>query len=309
MTRPAQVPALGTGMPSAPAFRSAVYSGIGGASPGWFAQQPHIAQEQAAWQAAWAEHLSALLADGYTLTVVGPLAQATLADPLQALFQEWQQLPQTPVPQQGKRFRLQAARLYVLIDGQRSPAEFEALVRQLITAGVHVLQLRDKQLTDAALIDRARRLRALSWQTQALFIMNDRPDIAALVQADGVHVGQEEMELADVRTLCGPEMLIGVSTHTLGQAQQAASGGADYVGVGPTFESGTKRFSNFPGLELVRQVSQHLTLPAFAIGGIHAGNVTSVLQAGLRRIAVSAAVVGAQNPAQAATELLRLLHV
>jgi thiamine-phosphate pyrophosphorylase len=150
-------------------------------------------------------------------------------------------------------------------------------------------------------------LRDKTRATGALFIMNDRPDIALLADADGVHVGQDELPVADVRQLVGPDRLIGVSTHSLEQARQAVADGADYIGVGPTFPSTTKQFAGYPGLELVRQVSREVTLPAFAIGGITAENVPQVLAAGCRRIAVSHAILGAADPAQAARQLLACL--
>jgi thiamine-phosphate pyrophosphorylase len=200
--------------------------------------------------------------------------------------------------------RLDNARLYVLIDGQANVELFTTLARSLIDAGVHILQLRDKKLDDRSLLERARRLRELTRGTKTLFVMNDRPDLAVLARADGVHVGQDELSVKDARTIVGPEMLIGVSTHSLAQAQQAVLDGANYIGVGPTFPSDTKHFDAFPGLELVRQVAASIRLPAFAIGGINRENLAQVLAAGLRRVAVSGAVTGAANPAAAAKELL-----
>jgi thiamine-phosphate pyrophosphorylase len=204
--------------------------------------------------------------------------------------------------------RLADARLYVLLDGRASLDEFEQLARTLIAAGVNVLQLRDKRLTDRELIDRARRLRQLTQVTATLLIVNDRPDIAALVRADGVHVGQDELSVKDARTIVGPDALIGVSTHSIEQARQAVLDGANYIGVGPTFPSGTKEFAQFTGVELVRSVAAEIRLPAFAIGGITRESVGDVLSAGLNRIAVSGAVLAASDPAEAAVELKRVLH-
>ena len=199
--------------------------------------------------------------------------------------------------------RLAASRIYVLLDGRESIEEFEQLARQLIEAGVDVLQLRDKRLTDRELIDRARRLRKLTIGTSTLFVMNDRPDMAALVRADGVHVGQEELSVKDARTIVGPEMLIGVSTHSIEQARQAVLDGANYIGAGPTFPGGTKQFGRFPGVELLRAVAAEIRLPAFAIGGITKENVGQVLEAGFTRVAVSGALIDADEPIRAASEL------
>jgi thiamine-phosphate pyrophosphorylase len=137
-----------------------------------------------------------------------------------------------------------------------------------------------------------------------LFIMNDRPDLAALSQADGVHLGQEELTVKDARTILGPRALIGVSTHTIEQARQAVLDGANYIGVGPTFPSTTKDFALFPGLDLVRAVAAEICLPAFAIGGITLENLPAVLATGIRRVAVSGAIIDDKNPAAAAQKFV-----
>ncbi len=203
--------------------------------------------------------------------------------------------------------RLASARLYVLLDGQGSIEEFELMARRLIEAGVDVLQLRDKRLADRELIDRARRLRRLTQGTATLLIINDRPDLAALAGADGVHVGQEELGVKDARAIVGPDRLVGVSTHSLQQARQAVLDGANYLGVGPTFPSGTKRFDHFPGVELLRAVAAEIRLPAFAIGGIARENLDQVQGAGFTRVAVSGAITAAEDPAQAAREIQNTL--
>lgn len=204
--------------------------------------------------------------------------------------------------------RLLATRLYVLIDGRESLAALERLARTLIAAGVDVIQLRDKRLADRDLIARARLIRDITRDTRTLFIVNDRPDLAALCQADGVHVGQEELSVKDARTLVGPRALVGVSTHSLAKARQAVLDGANYIGVGPTFPSGTKQFEQFTGVELLRAVSQEIRLPAFAIGGINLDNLAQVQAAGFLRVAVSGAIATAADPAQAAREFRRRLE-
>ncbi len=203
--------------------------------------------------------------------------------------------------------RLRAARLYALIDGRSSPDELAALVRALASAGVHVIQLRDKRLADRELLARARLAADLTRGTGTLFIMNDRPDLAVLARADGVHVGQSELSVKEARAIVGPGLLVGVSTHAIEEARAAVIDGADYLGVGPTFPSGTKSFERFPGLEYVKAVSSEIRLPAFAIGGITAANLPQVIAAGGRRVAVSGAIASAADPAGAARELLALL--
>ncbi len=202
---------------------------------------------------------------------------------------------------------LRDARLYVLLDGRDSCAGLAGLAQQLIDAGVDVLQLRDKQLPDRALLERARLLRELTAGTGTLFIVNDRPDLAVLSQADGVHVGQDELTVADCRAIAGATRLIGVSTHSPAQARQAVADGADYIGCGPTFPSQTKAFDEFPGLAFLRAVQAEIAIPAFAIGGIRGENLSRVLETGFCRIAVSGAVTAAKEPAAAARSLRQLL--
>lgn len=203
--------------------------------------------------------------------------------------------------------RLRAARLYVLVDGRGSPEELARLVTALVQAGVHVVQLRDKRLADRELLARARLVADLTRGSGTLFIMNDRPDLAALARADGVHVGQGELSVKEARGIVGPGALVGVSTHAIEEARAAVLDGADYLGVGPTFPSGTKSFDRFPGLEYVRTVSAEIRLPAFVIGGVTVENLPQVLAAGGRRVAVSGAVAAAEDPAAAARQLLALL--
>ena len=141
-----------------------------------------------------------------------------------------------------------------------------------------------------------------------LVIINDRPDIAALADADGVHLGQDDLRVKDARAIVGPRRLIGVSTHSIDQARAAVLNGANYLGVGPTFPSPTKSFDEFPGLEFVREVAAEIRLPAFAIGGITLQNVGEVMAAGLRRVAVASAVTATAKPQAAATALRAVLH-
>jgi thiamine-phosphate pyrophosphorylase len=192
---------------------------------------------------------------------------------------------------------LAEARLYVLVGGSDTQDVFRRLVEAIASAGVDVLQLRDKHLADRERLARARWLREVTAEAGTLFIMNDRPDLAVLAEADGVHVGQEELTVQDVRMIVGPDLHVGVSTHSLEQAQRAVQDGADYIGVGPVFPSATKRFAHFPGLELLRAVQAEISLPAFAIGGIDADNLAAVLATGVARVAIRGAIAEADDPA------------
>jgi thiamine-phosphate pyrophosphorylase len=199
--------------------------------------------------------------------------------------------------------RLEDARLYVLLDGRDSADEFAKFAQSLVAAGADVIQLRDKRLGDRELLDRAKRIREITAPTETFFIMNDRPDLALLARADGVHVGQAELTVKEVRAIVGPKPLVGVSTHSLEQARRAVLEGANYIGVGPTFPSGTKVFEQFPGPRLLREVAAEVRLPAFAIGGISIENLRDVLATGICRVAVSGAITSALDPAAAVRQI------
>ncbi len=200
------------------------------------------------------------------------------------------------------RERLAAASLYVLLTGSQCVASLDWTIAEAASGGAKVFQMREKDLSDRELLDRARRLRRWTRGAGALFIVNDRPDIARLSEADGVHLGQDDMPVAAARRIVGPDALIGVSTHNLDQVRRAVLDGADYLGVGPTFPSKTKAFEQFPGLEFVRQASAETSLPAFVLGGVEPGNVAEVIAAGGRRVAVGAAIAQADEPRMVAEQ-------
>lgn len=205
------------------------------------------------------------------------------------------------------RRRLADAKLYVLLTGSQCRHALDYTIREAAAGGASVFQLREKTLADRALLERARQVRRWTRETGTLFIMNDRPDIARLVEADGVHIGQDELPVREIRRIVGPGALIGVSTHDLEQIRQAIRDGASYVGVGPTFRSGTKTFSELAGLDFVRQAVAETALPAFVIGGVNRETIAAAVAAGARRAAVSQAIGQAEDPRQAAAELVQTL--
>jgi thiamine-phosphate pyrophosphorylase len=223
----------------------------------------------------------------------GKTIDTDLAREVESLRYETYTLQRQMVRTTPRTAQIQDARLYVLIDGGASEAEFIAKATELIAAGVDVIQLRDKSLDDRTLLSRGKKLASLTRGAETLFIMNDRPDLAALAHADGVHVGQDELPVSEVRKIVGPDLLIGVSTHNVEQTRQAVRDDADYIGCGPTFPSSTKEFDHFPGLDFLRQVAAEISLPAFAIGGIGLENVEQVLSTGVKRIAVGGAATKA----------------
>ena len=195
------------------------------------------------------------------------------------------------------------ARLMVLVGGLPTLGDLTWVVGEALAGGADVIQLREKNLPDRVLLQRAREVRILTAQAGARFVMNDRPDLARLASADGVHLGQDDVSVRDARRIVGPATLVGVSTHERGQVEAAVLQAASYLGVGPVFPSTTKDFADLAGLEFVRQAAETTALPWFAIGGITAENLDPLIEAGARRIAVSAAVVRAEFPRQAAAAL------
>jgi len=198
-------------------------------------------------------------------------------------------------PGGGARQRLEGARLYLLATQALSPRPLEEAVEEAVRAGVDMVQLREKDLPDRELLRLSRVLREVTARQGALFIVNNRPDIALLVHADGVHVGEEDLPFGEVRSVVGGAVLIGVSTHSLAQARAAERQGADYIGVGPLFPTRTKDAGPLLGPEALEKVLPQVKIPAFAIGGINTENVSVVAEKGGRRIAVSSAILGASD--------------
>ncbi|MFA5384433.1 MAG: thiamine phosphate synthase [Eubacteriales bacterium] len=187
--------------------------------------------------------------------------------------------------------------LYVIVgerfSGGRDTVE---VVRSAISGGATVIQLRDKESSDSRLLGKSLELRRLTHSKGVPLIINDRIDIALAVDADGVHLGQDDLPVSTARQLLGPGKIIGLSTHSLEQARRARRQGADYIGVGPVFDNKTKENGEKPvGLELLRQVSGEIDLPWVAIGGINKSNVSEVISAGAKGVAVVTAVVSAPD--------------
>jgi thiamine-phosphate pyrophosphorylase len=223
-----------------------------------------------------------------------------------------------PVPDptgEQRRARLATARLYLVcscMPGDRDLGEFLA---EAIAGGVDVVQLREKHLEDEFLTEAATVAADVCDAHGALFILNDRPDIAASVRADGVHIGQGDLPVADAREIVGPDMLVGLSTHTPSEIDLAipiAPDGAphvDYIGVGPVHATPTKLGRPPVGPELVSYASAHARVPFFAIGGIDGENILTVLDAGATRVCVLRAICNASNPEGAALTLRAALEL
>lgn len=210
-----------------------------------------------------------------------------------------------------RRARLAAARLYLVCgsisDASSAAAALPDLLRGAIAGGVEIVQLREKHLPDEELVAVANAARALCERLGALLIVNDRPLVAREVGADGVHVGQDDMPAAEVRELVGPELLIGLSTHSPDEVDAVDAELVDYIGVGPVHATPTKPGRPAVGIELVRYAAAHASVPFFAIGGIDVANAPEAIEAGARRLCVLRAIAAAEEPEHAARELLELL--
>jgi thiamine-phosphate pyrophosphorylase len=205
------------------------------------------------------------------------------------------------------RQRLGGARLYVLLTGSQCTASLDWIIAESAAGGAGIVQLREKAKSDRELLERARQVRQWTRKAGVLFIVNDRADIARIVDADGVHLGQDDLPVKEARRILGPDALIGVSTHNLEQLRHAILDGVSYVGIGPTFSSGTKDFADLAGLEYVRQAMAETTLPAFVIGGVNLQTIAAAVAAGARRIAVSGAIGQADDPRAVCAALLAAL--
>ncbi len=202
------------------------------------------------------------------------------------------------------RERLAQARLYVLLSGQQCVLSLERTIKEAALGGASIIQLREKELNDRDLWQKARQVRQWTREAGVLFVVNDRPDLARLVDADGVHLGQDDLPVKEARRILGPDLLVGVSTHNIEQVRQAILDGASYIGMGAAFPTETKAQAEYPGLEFIRQALAETTLPAFAIGGINMGNIGQLTGLGVKRVAVSSAVARADEP-QATVRALR----
>jgi len=207
-----------------------------------------------------------------------------------------------------RRERLRTARLYFVCEALPGGREPEALLNAALGGGVDIVQLREKELDRDEVLRSARTFRRLCDTYSALFIVNDDPWLAQTSNADGVHLGQDDMAVEEAREILGPEKIIGLSTHS---KEQLAAGGTssavDYVSVGPIWETPTKAGRPGVGLGLVEHAAAHAPHPFFAIGGIDPGNAGEVIAAGARRLGVVRAIRDAADPAAVAAALREAL--
>ena len=218
------------------------------------------------------------------------------------------QLPQDPrLP--TLREQLADVSLCVLLDARSDGMEFEQLLTTLLAAGVRMIQIRDKSASDAVLLDRGQRAAAVAQRiaAAAIITVNDRIAVAAAAGIDGVHIGADDLPVPLARQLLGSKQLIGRTAHDLNEARAAAAAGADYLGIGPCYPSTTKAFARQASREFLRSTAAEIPLPIFAIGGITPDRLDELAAIGIQRVAVSAAVTAAADPAAAAGRFLEAL--
>jgi thiamine-phosphate pyrophosphorylase len=204
--------------------------------------------------------------------------------------------------------RLVLPRLYVILDSALLTTPVEDGAQELADAGVRLLQYRAKDVPALNMLNTCRKLAALIVPRQVSFIVNDRPDIAILAEATGVHVGQEDLDVEAVRDLVGKERVVGISTHNLEQFRIAAKTSADYIAVGPIFATLSKANPDpVVGTELLRRVRDLSDKPMVAIGGISLGNAASVIKAGADCVAVIGDILRAPDRGRRAKQYLEIL--
>lgn len=200
-------------------------------------------------------------------------------------------------------------RLYVIVDRKAcGKRDLVYVAKEAIAGGADIIQLRDKEASVKELIGLGRAIRNLTRRSKALFIMNDRPDVAKAVDADGVHLGQYDLPIDVARSVLGKNKIVGLSTHSLRQAQEAQIDGADYIGVGPIFPTPTKPEYKAVGTGLIEKVKDKIKISFVAIGGIDESNIDEILAAGATRVAVVRAVCAAKDIRSAARHLKERLQ-
>lgn len=206
------------------------------------------------------------------------------------------------------QIKLDSKYLYLVTNSDKFESEdaFLDAVASALQGGVDILQLREKNMTANKFLSLGRKVKQLCLQYDTTFIINDRVDIAALIEADGVHLGQDDLDVSSAREILGSNAIVGISTHAPEQALKAVADGADYIGVGPVFATPTKEGRTPVGLDYVKWVSENISIPAFAIGGIDLDNCTQVFDMGLKRISVVRAIINADSPQRAAENFISL---
>lgn len=231
-----------------------------------------------------------------SLSEYGKLVSAEAARAAEAVRYQCYLLEQAVLLRLDVRARFRAVRLYVIVTEALCRWPWLDVAQAAIDGGAGCIQLREKSLPDGELLRRAEALRRLTAARGALFVMNDRPDVAKLVGADGVHVGQDDLPVRAARRIAGADLLIGKSTHTPEQLDAALGENPDYIAVGPMFASTTKPQEHIAGPEMLRAAAVRTKIPLVAIGGITSTRATELFQAGASCVCVCSAVISSDDP-------------
>jgi thiamine-phosphate pyrophosphorylase len=180
---------------------------------------------------------------------------------------------------------LKSCKLYFILDKESSCPSLSYL-KNLKGLGIDILQLRDKVSSKFSILNRARSIKNLLRHLPVIFIINDYLDIAKIVDADGIHLGQGDIPISIARRILGKDKIIGISCHSLKEATEAQKAGADYIGIGPVFSTATKPGYKPVGIELLKKTIKKVSVPVFAIGGINLSNLDRVLSTGVNRVAL-----------------------
>ena len=190
---------------------------------------------------------------------------------------------------------LNRIKLYILISSSIAAKPIIETTRLVIDGGADAIQLREKTISDSEFITLASEVRDITTKSDTLLIINDRVHVAREVNADGVHLGQQDMSILEARDIIGDEKIIGVSTHSVIQAKQAQKDGADYIAIGPIYPTKTKDYEPSVGIKIIREILGTVNIPFIAIGAITLENIDDVLKAGASRIAVCSAIIGSKD--------------
>ena len=205
--------------------------------------------------------------------------------------------------------KISSARLYAILDtGYSNPRLWPELTRKIILGGAGIIQIRAKNCTTEQIISWTRTVQPVTESAKVPLIINDHPELVAPCSADGCHVGQDDLSVAEVRKITGPEAIVGKSTHSLDQAIAGQAEGADYIGFGPIFATPTKPDYIPIGPDAIQAMSRQITLPAFCIGGIKKENVARLAALGARRIVIVSGLLQATDPETYAREALLQLN-
>lgn len=201
------------------------------------------------------------------------------------------QQPKKKVIKQDLFNKFSDVRLYVIISSSLAKKPVLETLQEVIEGGADAVQLREKTMPDSEFLSLAKEFKKMTSQAKVLFIVNDRSEIANKVDADGLHIGQTDVNIRTARKIIGYEKILGISTHNILQARKAQAAGADYISVGPIFYTATKGYEPPVGIHYLKQVKKEITIPVVAIGAINLQNLNAILNAGGSSVAICSAII------------------